>query len=53
MFDFVVEQVEPIVVAVVQQLVEFALCFLENSITNVECLNFQVSDYQFVMHSFK
>ncbi|KAL8124720.1 auxin transport protein BIG isoform X1 [Apium graveolens] len=36
-----VEQAEPIVVAVVQQLVEFALCYLEKSITNVDCLNFQ------------
>lgn len=40
-FDFVVEQAEPIVVAVIQQLVEFALCYLEKSITNGE-LNFQV-----------
>lgn len=44
MFDFVVEQAEPIVVAVVQQLVEFALCYLEKSITNGDCLNFQVCE---------
>ncbi|XP_017240355.1 auxin transport protein BIG isoform X1 [Daucus carota subsp. sativus] len=36
-----VEQVEPIIVAVVQQLVEFALCGLEKSITNGDGLNFQ------------
>lgn len=44
-FDFVVEQAEPIVVAVVQQLVEFALCYLEKSIKNDDCVNFQVGDY--------
>lgn len=41
----VVEQVEPIIVAVVQQLVEFALCGLEKSITNGDGLNFQVCDW--------
>lgn len=38
-----VEQVEPVVVAVLQQSIEFALCYLEKSVGNSDDLSLQVS----------
>lgn len=37
-----VEQLEPVIVAVVQKSIEFALCYLEKSIFNRDDLSLQV-----------
>lgn len=47
-----VEQLEPVIVAVVQKSIEFALCYLEKSIFNRDDLSLQVCIFFFLLSIF-